>query len=243
MIVYPAVDLIGGEAVRLFHGDYKTKKVYYHDPLEAASAFYAQGGRYLHVVDLEGARDGGTPNFDTVKRLIDRSGLKVEIGGGVRDEDTVKKYLDAGAYRVILGTAAVRDPAFLARAVSGYGARVAVGADVRDMKIAVRGWLEDSGVDLLDFCAKLVRLGGCALICTDISRDGALSGTNLDLYRRLCDKRSGVGLPVVASGGVNSAAEISSLRETGAAGVIIGKALYEHRIDLADAVKAAGEQL
>ncbi|MBQ3023084.1 MAG: 1-(5-phosphoribosyl)-5-((5-phosphoribosylamino)methylideneamino)imidazole-4-carboxamide isomerase, partial [Clostridia bacterium] len=178
MIIFPAIDLYEKKAVRLFKGDYNKMTVYSENPLEVAKGFKQQGAEYIHMVDLEGAKDGTTPNFDVVKAVAQHSGLKVEIGGGIRDEETVKRYIDAGVMRVILGTAAVNDRAFLRQVCAKYADKIAVGADLKDGKVAVKGWLEDSGVSGMDFLSEMQNLGIKTVICTDISRDGAMQGTN-----------------------------------------------------------------
>jgi len=238
MNLFPAIDLVGGKAVRLIRGDYNQMTVYSDDPVGVAKGFAACGAEYLHVVDLEGARDGNTPNLATVKRLIAESGLKVEIGGGIRSMETVKTYMDAGAYRVIIGTAAVTDPTFLDAALAAYGDRIAVGVDIKDGMVAIKGWREVSAVDCFDFCEQLTQKGVSCVICTDISKDGLLSGTNLALYSEL-----GSRFPIrfTASGGVTSVDDVKKLAEMGLYGAILGKALYTGALDLKEALLAAGE--
>lgn len=236
MIILPAIDLVGGRCVRLTRGDYAQMTVYSDDPAAVAAGFAAEGAEWLHCVDLEGARDGGTPNFPSVRRAIEASGLKVEIGGGVRDMETVSRYLEAGAYRVILGTAAVSDKAFLREAVREFGERIAVGADLRGGKVAIRGWLETTDASGEDMAKELCGIGVKTLICTDISRDGAMRGANRELYGRLA---ASCCMDIIASGGVSTLEDVRAVKEAGAAGAIIGKALYEGRISLADAIGAA----
>ena len=236
MIIFPATDIIGGKAVRLTRGDYAKMTVYADDPLDVAKKFKADGAEYLHAVDLEGARDGGIPNFDTVKRLTDQSGLKVEIGGGIRDMETVETYLSAGVSRVILGTAAVNNETFLREAVAKYGEKIAVGADVKDGYIAIKGWLEQSAYTLEAFMEKMQALGVRTVICTDISKDGAMKGTNRELYRDLSRKFS---MDLVASGGVSDMEDILALTAMNLYGAIIGKAYYTGAINLAEAISAA----
>jgi len=234
MILFPAIDLYEGKAVRLFKGDYAQMTVYSDHPEEIARDFAACGATHVHLVDLEGARSGETPNLDTVLKLREASGLFCEIGGGIRNMDVVERYLNAGLDRVILGTAAVEDEAFLRKAVEKYGAKIAVGADVRDGFIAVKGWTEKSAVGLMDFCEKMERIGVRTLICTDISRDGAMRGTNREMYRELSKR---LGLQITASGGVSSMEDIESLREMNLYGAIIGKAYYTGDIDLKKAIE------
>lgn len=238
MNLFPAIDLVGGKAVRLIRGDYNQMTVYSDDPVGVAKGFAACGAEYLHVVDLEGARDGNTPNLDVVKRLIAESGLKVEIGGGIRSMETVKAYIDAGAYRVIIGTAAVTDPAFLDAALAAYGEQIAVGVDIRDGMVAIKGWKELSALDCFAFCEALEKKGVSCVICTDISKDGLLAGTNLELYSNL-GKRFSINF--TASGGVSSVDDVKKLNEMGLYGAILGKALYTGAIDLKEALAVAKE--
>ena len=239
MYLFPATDIIDGKAVRLIRGDYNQMTVYDNDPVAVAKRFAACGAKYLHAVDLEGARDGNTPNLDTVKALIDESGLLVEIGGGIRSMETVKKYIDAGAFRVIIGTAAVTDPDFLDAAISAYGDKIAVGVDIRDGKVAIKGWTEVSAVDCFEFCDTLVKKGVRTVICTDISKDGLLGGTNLELYAALV--KSFPTLNITASGGVSSLDDVKKLNEMGLYGAILGKALYTGALDLSAALRITGE--
>ncbi|MBQ6020811.1 MAG: 1-(5-phosphoribosyl)-5-[Clostridia bacterium] len=238
MIIFPATDIISGRAVRLVKGDYD-KMTVYGDPLDFALRFQKDGAEYLHAVDLEGARDGGTPNFDTVKEIVEKTTLKVEIGGGVRDMQTVEKYLNAGVYRVIVGTAAVTDPGFLETAVKKYGEKIAVGADIRDGNVSIKGWRSDSGLGVYEFFDRLQALGVKTVICTDISKDGLLSGTNVELYRDLSSKYS---VDITASGGVSSLSDITALRDMGLYGAILGKALYTGDLSLSAAIAAANDK-
>ena len=246
MIIYPAIDLYDGKAVRLFKGDYEQMTVYSEDPPQIAEKFIAAGADHIHVVDLEGARDGGTPNFGTVtaiKKAAEAAsadtGLKpfVEIGGGIRDIDTVKKYLDAGIDRVILGTAAVKDPDLLKSVIAEYGERAAVGIDVRDGFVAIKGWTELSEFKLDEFAKKMQQSGVKTIICTDISRDGAMRGSNRRMYKDLSEA---LDIEIVASGGVSTIEDVRALAEMDIHGAIIGKAYYTGAIDLAEAVRAAG---
>ncbi|MBR1842149.1 MAG: 1-(5-phosphoribosyl)-5-[Oscillospiraceae bacterium] len=236
MIILPAIDLVGGRCVRLYKGDYANMTVYSDDPAAMAESFEARGAQWLHCVDLEGARDGGTPNFDCVKAAIDATSLKVEIGGGVRDMSVVERYLNAGAARVILGTAAVSDKAFLRDAVREFGEKIAVGADLRDGFVAIKGWMETTSTTGDSLAAELMDIGVKTLICTDISRDGAMRGTNRALYGSLSAKYS---MDIIASGGVSTLEDVRAVKEAGAAGAIIGKAIYTGDIDLAEAIEVA----
>jgi len=236
MIIYPAIDLFEGKAVRLFKGDYAQMTVYSHDPVAVARDFREKGAQRIHLVDLEGAKSGRTPNFETVKAIKDATGLFCQVGGGVRSMAVVRRYLEAGIDRVILGTAAVTDPAFLAEAAQAYGSRIAVGIDIKDGFVAIKGWTEKSGETALGFCEKLQALGIRTLICTDISRDGAMKGANHSLYRDLSQR---FAMELIASGGVSSMEDIRRLREMELHGAIIGKAYYTGAIDLGKALEEA----
>ena len=237
MIIYPAIDLYEGKAVRLFKGDYAQMTVYSEHPEEIALDFKAQGATHMHLVDLEGAKGGGTPNLATIERLVAVSGLFVEVGGGIRNMDVVERYLSAGVSRVILGTAAVNDPVFLKNAVGRYGAKVAVGVDIKDGYVAIKGWTEQSNLTGIEFCKSLERMGVETVICTDISKDGAMQGANYALYEQLsaeCPK-----LQVIASGGVSDIDGVKRLTKTGLHGAIIGKAYYEKAVSLQEAIEVA----
>ena len=236
MILFPAIDLSEGKAVRLLRGDYNRKTVFSDDPLSVARDFVACGATHVHLVDLDGAKDGTTPNSGVVKAIATKTPLFCEIGGGVRSLDTAEYYFSCGVDRVILGTAAVTDPAFLEAAVREYGEKIAVGADVKDGEIAIRGWIEKSGVKLDDFMRKMVELGVGCVIVTDISKDGAMKGTNRELYRELSEK---YGVPVTASGGVSDLSDVIALRELNLYGAIIGRAYYNGAIDLKEAIRVA----
>lgn len=237
MQIFPAIDLYGGQAVRLYQGDYDQMTVYDPEPLNTVQRFEQAGASHLHLVDLEGAKTGQTTNLPTIEKITARTGLFVEVGGGIRTMDTIRRYLDAGVRRVILGTAAVTDPDFTARAVAEYGDKIAVGADLKDGKVAIKGWLETSQDGWETFFERMQQLGVKTIICTDISRDGAMQGTNRALYRTLTARYP---MDIIASGGVSSLEDIRALKEAGVAGAIIGKAYYTGAIDLAQAV-ALGE--
>lgn len=236
MLIFPAIDLYEGKAVRLYKGDYDQMTVYSDHPEEIARDFAAKGATHVHLVDLEGARSGSTPNLETVLRLKEASGLFCEIGGGIRSMETVKTYLSAGLDRVILGTAAVEDPAFLREALDAWGEKIAVGVDVRDGFVAVKGWTENSALGFMDFCREMEKLGVQTLICTDISRDGAMRGTNREMYRQMSET---LGLRITASGGVSTLEDVKSLRAMDLYGAIIGKAYYTGDIDLKEAIEVA----
>ena len=235
MILFPAIDLVGGKAVRLYKGDYDKMTVYSDHPEEIALDFKNCGATHIHIVDLEGARDGGTPNLDTVLKIKKESGLFCEVGGGIRSMEVVDRYLSAGIDRVILGTAAISDEAFLKKAIEKYDARIAVGADIREGFIAVKGWLERSSVTADEFFEKMQKLGVKTIICTDINRDGVMAGTNRDLYRTMSRRYS---MDITASGGVSSMDDILALQKMDLYGAIIGKAYYTGAIDLKQAVEA-----
>lgn len=238
MIILPAIDLFDGKAVRLFKGDYNQMTVYSDNPPEFARDFFNKGATWMHLVDLEGAKEGTTPNLETIREIVNATGLKVEVGGGIRNMETVKKYIDIGVSRVILGTAAVKDRAFLLEAVKTYGDKIAVGVDIRDDIVAIKGWTELSGLDCFDFCQQLQDIGVKTVICTDISKDGAMQGTNLELYRQLSEKFT---IDFVASGGVSSLEDVRALKEIGVYGAILGKAIYTGAVDVADAIKVVRE--
>ena len=235
MILFPAIDLYDGKAVRLFKGDYAQMTVYSEHPEEIARDFVRCGAAHIHIVDLAGAKDGTTPNFEAVCAIKAASGAFCEIGGGIRSMEVVERYLTAGLDRVILGTAAVTDRDFLQSAVEAYGGRIAVGVDLKDGFVAVKGWTETTALTADDFCAQMRALGVSTLICTDISRDGAMRGTNLALYRELSAR---FDLNITASGGVSSLEDVRNLKEMGLYGAIIGKAYYTGALDLREAIEA-----
>ncbi len=236
MNIFPAIDLFGGKAVRLYKGDYAQMTVYNDRPLEVAKDFEREGAKFLHLVDLEGAKSGQTPNLETIKEIVNNTELFCEVGGGIRSMDTVRTYLEAGVDRVILGTAAVTDPDFVARATAEYGERIAVGADIKDGKVAIKGWTETSDLTAEEFFAKMQSLGVRTVICTDVSKDGAMMGTNHELYRSLSEK---FDMQIVASGGVSSVEDVKKLAERGLYGAIIGKAYYTGAISLREAIEVA----
>ena len=236
MLIYPAIDLFGGKAVRLYKGDYAQMTVYSQDPVAVARGFRSQGATHIHLVDLEGAKSGTTPNLDTVIAIKQATGLFCEIGGGIRSMEVVRRYLDAGMDRVILGTAAVTDEAFLREAVAAYGDKIAVGIDIRDGFVAIKGWTEQSQEQALDFCEKMQTLGVKTLICTDISKDGAMEGANHSLYRSLSQQ---FHINIIASGGVSSLEDIEKLAKLDIHGAIIGKAYYTGSLDLKTAIEVA----
>ena len=235
MLIFPAIDLFGGKAVRLYKGDYAQMTVYSEHPEEIAADFKQQGASCLHMVDLEGARSGETPNLETISRIVSSTELFTELGGGIRSMDTIKKYLDIGVDRVILGTAAVTDPAFAESAANAFGSKIAIGVDIRDGRVAIKGWTE-TGPEAFEFCRRMQSIGIGTIICTDISRDGAMQGTNHDLYEKLSKELS---MNIIASGGVSSMDDIRRLRKLDIYGAIIGKAYYSGAISIREAVAAA----
>ncbi len=238
MKIFPAIDLISGQAVRLVKGDYNQKTVYNSNPVEVAKSFYAKGAEYLHLVDLDGAKSGNTDNFEVIKQIVKRSGLKVEVGGGIRNIQTVEKYLSAGVFRVIIGTAAITDPDFLDTALKKYGGKIAVCVDIKDGFVATHGWTEVSSVSCEDFVQKMQEKGVKTIICTDISKDGMMSGTNLELYKSLSERFS---IDITASGGVSTLEDVKTLNDMNMYGAILGKALYTGAIDLEKAIEITKE--
>ena len=234
MNIFHAIDLYEGKAVRLLKGKYEDMTVYSENPPEIGKDFAAKGAEFIHIVDLEGARDGSTPNFDVVCAIKKESGLFCEIGGGIRSMDVIDKYMAAGIDRVILGTAAVNDRAFLEEAVGKYGEKIAVGVDLKDGYVAIKGWTEKSELEAFAFCEDLQKLGVTTIIVTDISKDGAMKGTNHELYEQLADR---FGMQIVASGGVSSIADVQRLADRKLYGAIIGKAYYTGAIDLEEAIQ------
>ena len=236
MNIFPAIDLYGGKAVRLFKGDYNQMTVYSNEPLEVARKFEEAGAKHLHLVDLEGAKVGKPANLETIKNIIDNTDLFTEVGGGIRSIDVAKAYIDIGVDRIILGTAAVENEEFLKEALSLFGNKVAVGVDLKDGYVAIKGWTEKSAITADNFIAKMEALGVKTVICTDISRDGAMQGSNNSLYKSLGEKYS---IDLVASGGVSSMDDIKTLCDMNLYGAIIGKAYYIGAIDLKEAIEVA----
>lgn len=236
MLIYPAIDLYQGKAVRLYKGDYAKMTVYSDNPTEIAGDFKSLGAKRIHLVDLEGAKSGTTPNFSTVCSIKKATGLFCEIGGGIRSMEVIEKYLSAGIDRVILGTAAVTEEGFVEAAIARWGDKIAVGIDIRDGFVAIKGWTEKSSLEAMAFCEKMQKLGVKTLICTDISRDGAMQGANLSLYRELSQR---FALQIIASGGVSSMEDVRNLAAMDIHGAIIGKAYYTGAVNLAEAIEVA----
>ena len=236
MIIYPAIDLYNGKAVRLFKGDYNQKTVYNENPLEVALDFEKKGATHIHMVDLEGAKLGTTPNLLTVCKIKNNTNLFLEIGGGIRSLDTIDTYIKNGVDRVILGTSAVTEQGFVEKAVEKYGEKIAVGIDIKDGFVAIKGWTETADMTAFHFLEKMQKIGVKTTICTDISKDGAMQGTNHELYRELSEK---FDINVIASGGVSSIEDIIKLKKLNIHGAIIGKAYYTGAIDLTQAIEVA----
>ena len=236
MLILPAIDLYEKKAVRLYKGDYDNMTVYSENPLEVARDFENAGATFIHLVDLEGAKFGTTPNLDVVRKIVEYTKLDVEIGGGIRDDETVQKYIDIGVRRVILGTAAVTDDAFLRRCVEKYKDSIAVGVDIKDGYVAVKGWTEKSAYTAIDFCRMMQRNGIKTLISTDISKDGAMQGSNVSLYEELSRE---LDMNIIASGGVSSMDDIHKLAKLNIHGAIIGKAYYTGAISIKEAIEVA----
>jgi len=236
MYIFPAIDLYEGKAVRLLRGEYDKMTVYSENPIEIAYEFEKAGASHIHMVDLEGAKSGGTPNLEIVKDVAEKTSLFVEIGGGIRSMEVIDAYIGAGIDRVILGTAAVQDKAFVKAAVEKYGEKIAVGADIKDGYVAIKGWTEKSQYTCFDFCEEMQSLGVRTLICTDVSKDGAMQGTNRELYKELSEK---FNMQIVASGGVSTIDDVKALAKMNLYGAIIGKAYYTGAISLEEAIEVA----
>ena len=238
MKIFPAIDLYGGKAVRLYKGDYDNMTVYSDNPVEIAQDFKNCGAKFMHVVDLEGAKTGQTPNIEIIKQLASIPDLFVEVGGGIRSIEVIERYIGAGVKRVILGTAAVTNPDFLKCALEKFGEKIAVGVDIKDGYVAIKGWTEKSDAEGFEFCKKMQDLGVKTIICTDISKDGAMQGANHTLYRQLAEK---LDINVIASGGVSFMEDVEKLTALNIYGAIIGKAYYTKAIDLKQAIKVAND--
>ena len=236
MIIFPAIDLFGGKAVRLYKGDYNQMTVYNENPVEVALDFKAQGTQWIHLVDLEGAKSGDTPNLSVIEGIVKQSGLKAEVGGGIRSIEVIEKYINAGVSRVILGTAAVTNPQFLAEAVEKYGDKIAVGVDIKDGFVAIKGWQETSELEAFTFCHRLEKLGVRTVISTDISKDGAMQGANHSLYSAM---KGELNMQIIASGGVSNISDVERLNKAGLYGAIIGKAYYTGAISIKEAIEVA----
>ena len=236
MTIFPAIDLYKGSVVRLTRGDYSKMTVYSTDPLAVARGFREAGAVAAHVVDLEGARDGEPLNFDVIRRIAEESGLEIQVGGGIRNMGIIERYLSAGVRRVILGTAAASDPGFISELAGRFGDAAAVSVDIKDGRVAIKGWTDLSEHDALDFCHTAVDLGVRTLICTDISKDGMLGGTNMELYRAM---RKELPVNLIASGGITSLGEVRALSALGMDGAILGRALYTGDLDLKECIRSS----
>lgn len=236
MLIFPAIDLYGGKAVRLYKGNYDEMTIYNDKPLSVAKEFVKLGAKQLHIVDLEGAKSGTTPNINVIREIIKETNLNVEVGGGIRSILTIDKYIEIGAKRVILGTIAVQDESLLKLAVEKYGDKIAVGVDIKDGFVAIKGWTEKTNISCFDFCEKMQDVGVKTIICTDISKDGAMQGTNHNLYKELVNK---FNINFIASGGVSNLEDVKKLSKLKVYGAIIGKAYYIGAIDLQKAIEVA----
>ena len=236
MLIFPAIDLFQGQAVRLFQGDYKKMTVYYTEPLNTAKKFESFGAEWLHIVDLEGAKTGEAVNLDTIIKIISSCKLKCEVGGGVRNMKIIERYINSGVERVILGTAAVTEKNFVEDAVKNFGEKIAVGVDIKNNNVAIKGWQEKSNLDAINFCERMQNIGVKTIICTDISKDGAMKGINISLYKTLTEK---LKIDLIASGGVSSLDDVKNLAELNLYGAIIGKAYYTGAINIKEAIEAA----
>ena len=236
MVIFPAIDLKNGEAVRLTQGDYNQVKVYFKNPAEVLEFFKKNNSKYLHIVDLDGASSGKTENFETIKMLVENSELFIQVGGGIRNEERIKKYLELGVNRVILGTAAIENPEFLVEMVHKYKDKIAVSVDAHEQKVAVNGWKEVKSIDSFEFCKTLSDIGVDNIIYTDISKDGKMSGTNIEIYRRLSEV---ITSKITASGGITYKEEITELKSLNIYGAIVGKAIYENTLNLEEIIKTA----
>lgn len=236
MIIFPAIDIMGGNAVRLLKGDYRRKTVFGNDPVKIGLDFKNNGAENIHIVDLDGAKSGQTSNFGIIADIIKKTDLFAEVGGGIRDMRTVERYVDAGVGRVILGTAAAKNPDFVKEAVCKFGEKIAVGIDIKDGVVAINGWIEKTNLTAEDFLAKMENIGVKTIICTDVSRDGVMKGTNINLYKNLVGK---TGANIIASGGVSALDDVLSLKKAGVYGAIIGKAYYVGAIDIKKAIEVA----
>ena len=236
MKIFPAIDLINGNVVRLLKGDYNEVTVYGNDPLSVAKGFCDAGAEFIHIVDLDAAKDGKVHNYDIIKSICENTNLKVEIGGGIRTEEVIQQYIDAGVYRVILGTIAIKNPDFTKEMIKKHGEKIAIGVDIKDGFVAIHGWTEVSAISCDELFSDLEKAGAKCIICTDISKDGAMQGTNLSLYRELSQKYK---IDIVASGGVSSMDDVIALKEMGIYGAILGKALYVGAVNLKDAIEVA----
>ncbi len=236
MKIFPAIDLYNGKAVRLYKGDYNNMTIYSDNPLEIALDFKKQGAEYIHIVDLEGAKTGETPNINVIRNIVENTQMFTEVGGGIRSMEVIKKYIDIGVNRVILGTAAVTDEKFLIEALNTYSDKIAVGVDIKDGYVAIKGWTEKSKYSFDEFMQKMQHMGVKTVICTDISKDGAMQGTNIPLYKELSDKFQ---IDIIASGGVSSIDDIINLKRMNMYGAIIGKAYYTNTISLKEAIEVS----
>jgi phosphoribosylformimino-5-aminoimidazole carboxamide ribotide isomerase len=233
MEIIPAIDIRSGRCVRLYQGDYKQETVFDEDPVAAALIWYSQGARWLHIIDLDGAIAGEPQNIAAVTQIIKETGLSIELGGGIRQEDVAERLLHQGVSRIILGTAAIEDRELVDKLCQRFGEAIAVSLDARDGKIAIHGWQKDTVVEVLQLSREMVDAGVRRLICTDIRRDGTLTEPNFDMIKRLITQTN---VPVIVAGGISRLEHLRRIKELGAEGAIIGKALYTGDINLAEAI-------
>jgi len=230
VIILPAVDLLGGKCVRLLKGDYNKVTVYNDDPLEQAWQFKEAGAEWIHVVDLDAAKSGVPTNHEIIRAIAEKTGLKVDTGGGIRNMDTLRRWIeDYGVSRCVLGTAAVKDRAFTEKAIEMFEEKIAIGIDAKDGEVAVDGWTAGSGIDAVEFGQIMKSIGAKTVVFTDIARDGMLTGPAVESTKLMVEK---TGLDVIASGGIGSDEDIMNIKTSGCAGVIVGKAIYEGKVDL-----------
>ena len=236
MKIFPAIDLFNGQAVRLLRGDYNNMTIYDNNPVNIAEKFEAEGSEWVHIVDLEGAKIGAVKNFDTIINIKNSCKLKCEVGGGIRDLKIIERYINSGIDRVILGTAAVTEKNFVEDAIKNFGEKIAVGVDIKNNNVAIKGWQENSNLEAINFCERMQNIGVKTIICTDISKDGAMKGSNISLYKTLTEK---LKIDIIASGGVSSLDDVKNLAELNLYGAIIGKAYYTGAINIKEAIEAA----
>ncbi|MCL2559019.1 MAG: 1-(5-phosphoribosyl)-5-[(5-phosphoribosylamino)methylideneamino]imidazole-4-carboxamide isomerase [Turicibacter sp.] len=233
MKLFPAIDIKDKQAVRLSQGDFNQQTIYHNNPLEVAQQFQAAGSAWLHVVDLDGAKDGVSENVGIIREIITKTSLNVQLGGGIRTVQNVKSWLDAGLDRVIIGSAAVGNPDFVAELVATYGEKICIGVDAKNGKVATHGWLTDSGVDSFEFCQELAEIGVQTIVYTDIAKDGMMQGPNFEAYEKLVQDTK---LHIIASGGVSCLEDVKRLAAIGVHGAILGKSLYEGAFTLEEAL-------
>lgn len=233
MIIFPAIDLLNEQCVRLKQGDYNQKEVFNSNPVEQAKSFEEQGAKFLHLIDLDGAKEGSQKNFEVIRKIREAINIPIQVGGGIRNEERIIKLLELGVDRVILGTIAIKNKNFLKEMLNKYGEKIVVSVDAKEGKVATDGWLEDSGIDSIEFVKELIELGLKTLVYTDISKDGMMEGTNLDIYKKINE----LEIDLIASGGVSRMYDIEELLKMNTYGAIVGKAIYAGALSLKDIFK------